>query len=664
MENLVLEPLSKATQTTLAPLDLRETDYLKIDLDPKEGKKFILELQCLIKGEVQSWPGPSSRAQAFFRRLPECTWLGRRDLNKKNTYLAGATDFSALVIANAWPVERIIFATEEAKIIYTHLIVRFLAQTERATMQAAYKLSGVLPEKPSDWVDHSKLPLADYQRVGVQFCLGQEAAGLLMDKGTGKTATSIQRICMEANRHRRKNNKMYRVLIVCPQQVCINWQSEIARFATARGKVVVVRGTQFQRIKAITHGIESEDNLAFSAVIVAYDSLVASEPFFLGVPWDLVVLDESHHAKSPKTDRWKTLVKLREVARARQILTASPIGNNPMDLWTQLEFLGQGLSGFQSFKSFRDFHGVFEQVGSEASGIDRLVATDNIPLLQERLARLTYTITKKDAGLQLPDKVYDVYEVTMTSKQAEIYNQVATQLAAEIEDAMSGETDAMTINHVLTSLLRLGQITSGFVTTDAKFNEDGVETKPKTVKQIDYATNPKLNAVVEMLKDPERDPNGKTIIWAIYREDIRVLSKRLTEEGIKHGLYYGKIPMNEREAVVQAFNKDPETRVIICNLQSAGEGLNLLGYDWENPEGSKTYCDHEIFYSQNWSAILRGQAEDRAHRRGTRMPVRITDLVIPGTIDEEIRERVQGKQAMADLVTNIKSILEKVLYSR
>ena len=43
------------------------------------------------------------------------------------------------------------------------------------------------------------------------------------------------------------------------------------------------------------------------------------------------------------------------------------------------------------------------------------------------------------------------------------------------------------------------------------------------------------------------------------------------------------------------------------------------------------------------------------------MPVRITDLTVPGTIDEEIRERVQGKISMAEALTDLREILSNVL---
>lgn len=664
---VLLEPLSQATQLAFQKLKPRDSDRLFIDVEEVGSlatTKFRLQLKCVDPKteEESSWPGVSGDAIRFCNRIPESHYMGRADYNKNNQWRAGATDFTALLIHKCWPANQIKFASEEAQTLYQYLLMRFHVQHQRAAMQAAFKLSNVLPERPNDWIVHKERPLSPHQETAVQFCLEQEACALFMDKGTGKTATAIQRFCMEAIRYNRETQKMYRVLIVCPQQVCMNWSIEIDRFAITSGKRVVIRGTALDRLKAITHAMATEEDCDFSAMIVPYDSFVASAQFFQAIEFDLCILDESHHIKSPRTERWKALREFRDKCKRKMILTASPIGNNPMDLWTQLEFLGSGLSGFQTFEAFRKFHGEWEDVGGQHTGVSKLVAMKNVPLLQERLSRLAFTITKKDANLQLPDKVYDIHEIEMTPRQRKVYEKVASELAVEIEDKLSGETDEMTIRHVLTALLRLVQVTSGFITIDAKYNDDGDVSQPKNVKQIDgIYDNPKINAVIELLKDPERDPLGKTIIWAIYREDIRAISQRLQEEKIEHGLYYGAVSIKDRDAVVDRFNKDPNCRVIICNPQSAGEGLNLLGYDYTKEEESTTYCDHEIFFSCNWSAILRGQAEDRAHRRGTRMPVRITDLTVPGTIDEEIRSRVQAKIEMANSITDVKSILSRVL---
>lgn len=660
---LLLEPLSTATREVLSPLQLREWDYLFLWMDPK-GDKFIADLGSYKDGKKVSLH-PSYEARGFFKRIPEQKFLGGKDWDKQYRFSLAPTDYTALVIQASWPEDRIIFKDPDgndsplAKLQYEFLLKRFASQEKKAAMLAAFKISGALPEKLPNWIDHPTKPLSDYQRVGCQFAINQEGAALLMDKGTGKTATSIARICYEARAHKSLTDKQMRVLVVCPQQVLTNWKEEFHRFATARGKITLVRGNEDQRIKQLVTGLAPDKTCDYAVIVVSYDTLSAAITEFSYFEWDLVILDESQKIKSPRTERWKSCKAIREKSKRRMILTATPIGNSPMDLWTQLEFLGEGLSGFQSFEGFRNCFGVWEDVPG-MTGVAKLIDIKNVPLLQERLARLTFQITKEEAGLNLPNKVYDVVDIEMTPKQAKIYSQIATALMAEIENTLSGQTNSLTVEHVLTSLLRLAQITAGHVSWDAKKDpQSGMILVPRVVEQIDDE-NPKIQACIDLLTEEGRDPNGKTIIWCNFREDIRAISARLKKEGIKHGTYFGDTPQEEREAHVKSFNCDPQFKVLVANPQTAGEGLNLLGYDKDNEANSNTYCDHEIFFSQNWSFILRSQAEDRAHRRGTKMPVRITDLIVPGTIDEEIRARVQGKEAMAASVTDLKSILKRI----
>jgi len=104
--------------------------------------------------------------------------------------------------------------------------------------------------------------------------------------------------------------------------------------------------------------------------------------------------------------------------------------------------------------------------------------------------------------------------------------------------------------------------------------------------------------------------------------------------------------------------------VFIGNPAAGGTGLNLLGHPpTATEEECPSSCTHEIYYSQNWSPTARSQSEDRAHRRGTRNNVRITDLCIPETIDEEIRVRVMQKQDVALRVSDIRKILSNLINS-
>lgn len=677
--NSTLQPLSEATKTALTPPRLKSSDHLYLVLDP-DHRHFIAEVKCLDdEGNEAYWPGVSYGAREFFQRIPEC----RRPKAEPGKWILGATDFTALLIHHCWPTENIHFQarldlpeSEVTRQRFEYLLLRFAAQNGRAELQAKFKITGEMPNLPKDWMVHPDLPLEDYQTVAALFCRGHEGTGLLMDRGTGKTAAAAVIISQNAAL---KQDGMYRVLIVAPKQVMLNWKEEMGRFATVPGKVVIMRGGAAKRVKALVQGITPEDDCQFGAVIINYDSARQSIDQLDKVPWDLVIADESQRFKSASTGRWKTMQRLREASDQRLALTGSPIGNSPMDLWTQLEFLGQGMSGFTSFRAFRSFYGKWASV-SGAPGIQKLVGLQNMVLLQERLARSCFQITKEEAGLNLPDKVYDVREVEMTESQADYYKMACEQLALELKDAHGVVQNEMSVQHILTKLLRLAQITSGFVTWDAVVDpETGVEMRKKKIQQINHR-NPKIEMVLDdIIEELQEDPRGKKIIWAIEVESLKRIYERLQERfeelgtGWECGLYYGGTSEEDRIQMAGTskadFNANSNFKVMVANPMAAGEGLDLLGYDKtlaEDAEDNDCYVDHELFFSQNWSALLRVQAEDRAHRRGTRVPVRITDYITTDpsgepTIDAEIRGRVQGKTAMAKMVIDIQDILTSVL---
>jgi SNF2 family DNA or RNA helicase len=644
-----LLPLTYATSQLIRAAELRPTDHLIIWI---KKDWFHAKIKCQDEfGWELFQPGVSREARDVFRRMPEC----RRD-RIQGCYIFSATDFNALILYHAWPLKQITFKDEESRVVFETLLLRFLSQTDRANQQAEFKVQGVITPPPSDWRTHKKHPLADYQTAGCLFCLGSEGSALFMDRGTGKTAVTIQRVCMEAAR----SDRMLRVLVVVPRQVRENWKREFARFAVLPGKSVVARGGQADRVKALVQGVTEEDDLGFGAVIISFDSAARSIKVLQQIPWDGIIVDESQKFKSSSTDRWKALRELRANSKWRMILSGSPVGNSPMDLWTQLEFLGEGFSGFKTFKAFRRFHGIWKDL-TGTPGVQKLIGLQNVPLLQERLSRLAFQVTKEETGLQLPDKVYDVREVEMTKKQASIYKATADELVVEFEDKLSGDVDEMVMRNVLTQLLRLAQITSGFVTWDPIIDPmTGIVTREK---RIEWLSDAKIDAVIEDLKvELEEDPLAKKIVWAVERPSLRRLHEK-AEKALSSsvGLYYGDTSDAERERLERAFNLDPNFRVLIANQMTAGEGLDLIGYDKDKPDTSETYCDHEIFFSQNWSGLLRAQAEDRAHRRGTRVPVRITDYTVVGSVDEEIRQRVTAKIEMAKSITDVRDVLKSVL---
>lgn len=675
----VLEPLCKATETIMRPLELMPNDYLLIGVDA-EAKRFVLKITTMsipddnTDQRVLECPDNIQRvvdeghasyeARNFVDRIPE----KKRDKKHpfSDMWIVAATDFSVLVIHHAWPKEKVLFG-KDAKILYNYILIRFLAQSQSSNLIARFKVDGHVPDMPDDYVEHTILPLSPYQRVGLMASLNQPGYALFMEQGTGKTPIAIARINLEGMRKRRDTDKMYKSLIVCPKQVRTNWGEEFKRFSVFPGKFTILRGGQESRERFLNDGIMEESDCNWSACIVSIDSIPYMWNTIKLVNWDLIVYDESHGMKNPNSKRFKTLRKFAQHSHIRQRmgLTGTPIANTVMDLWAQLELLAEGLSGFISFKNFRSFHGKFKQVELvEGGSIDKLIGLNNIPLIQERLARVSFIINSEEAGIQLPEKVYDYAEVDMTSEQSKIYKRIATQLVHEIEDDI-GNKSRMSTDHILTKLLRLAQITSGHLTWDKEVDPDSLEVTGGNTQQINDV-NPKVQYVIDEILDHGRDPKGKMLVWACFIEDLRILSQRLSERGIKHVGYHKLINdqyrVRDAEAAEHTINFDDDCRVFLANPASAGTGLNLLGYDRDNPDDSVMYVNREIFVSCNWSFIIRDQGEKRAHRRDARSPsVRITDLVVPGTIDQEIRERLKTKKKVAMEIQDIKLILRKLL---
>jgi len=280
--------------------------------------------------------------------------------------------------------------------------------------------------------------------------------------------------------------------------------------------------------------------------------------------------------------------------------------------------------------------------------------------MQERMAGTCFIATKKEVLPFLPPLTFDIIEAEMSKPQREAYENLAEKLLYQIENELdASKNKSLTINNILTQLLKLAQICAGYIVWDEIVD-------PKTLavvqsKHIEYfKANPKLDELIDgQLKPKHKDE--KTIVWSCFVPAIKQISERLTAEGMKHVTFYGATSDADRVEAERAFNCDPDMRIFVANQAAGGTGLNLLGYPPHGGDGYTSNCDHHLFYACNWSFVQRDQAQARSHRSGTRKSVRITDLVIPGTVDEDIRVRVGEKKLMAMDIGDIREILRGIV---
>ena len=498
-----------------------------------------------------------------------------------------------------------------------------------------------------------QIELADYQKVAAYCACQSKFYGLLLDPGLGKTAIMIRKMDHVIEHL----DRPARILILCPKPIRNNWTNEIGVFSRNAPHILTLQGTSNtdRFVNFLTQATARPNQASSICLITGYESFVQT-PHLHDFEWDLVLIDESHNFANPSTKRVKTILAMNTKFANTVIATGTHFRNTPFDNYAQFELFGKYQSGFSSLEKYKSFFGEYNAI-NHYTGFRELTGFQNIPLLRERIARRCMVLKKEVALPSMPKKTYRIATCEMEAEQKKIYFQLLTQLAAEIE-SYAGPNESMTVNNVLTQMLRLHQITSGIATTDSGL-----------VNRID--PNPKLELLVSELcgysnGDGEvdgvlSDKNQKAIVWCAFVPNLRMIQERLNIEGVQSVIYHGGMTSEEKDKAVNEFNCNPNCRVFIGIAQSGGVGLNLVGFDPYNPSAYTTNCTHSFRYSMNWSQVVRQQSDDRAHRKITRVPVQIVDLLIPGTIDFEIYERVQGKIRMAESLSDVKEILTSIL---
>ena len=336
---------------------------------------------------------------------------------------------------------------------------------------------------------------------------------------------------------------------------------------------------------------------------------------FLNSHSSMMAIDESTTIKNSSAKRTKNILELSNMAKYRRIMTGSPVTKNPLDLYSQCEFLSPWLLNFQSFYAFRNRYAEMKTIHARGRSIQVVNHFKNIGELSDKLKNFSYRVLKEDC-LDLPDKIYIKRYVSLTPDQVRLYNQMKTAALA----ILNGKQ--VTSVTVLTQLMRLHQITCGHFTAD-----DG------STQSVD---SNRLNELMSVLDETE----GKAIIWANYQLSVGEIIQRIIKE---HGEdsyvhYYGLTSQEERQDNIRKFQEDPKCRFLIGTPQTGGYGITL------------TQANTVIYYSNGYDLEKRLQSEDRAHRIGQKKSVTYVDLIAEKTVDEKIVKALRKKINIASEV--------------
>ena len=435
--------------------------------------------------------------------------------------------------------------------------------------------------------------------------------GELFEMGCGKTLTTIAVAGALYNL-----GKIDRVLVVAPTSVCSVWPHDLNQFATFPWEARVLLGDKKKRLKALNE-LEKWPFKALRIAVINYESthregifeaLAAYKP-------DLIVCDESQRIKNPSAAQSKALHKLGDAAPFRMILSGTPVQNNAVDLYSQYRFLDPAVYG-ANFYAFKNRYCIMGGYGQH-----QIVGYRNMDELVEKEHSVAYRVTKEEC-LDLPQQTFINRYVQFTDAEQAIYEQLRKSSFLELE---TGEN--VTATTILTMYLRLMQLTGGFLTADES-------TRPKQVNTA------KLDALADIVDDYVVDAGKKLVIFARFRAEIAAIENLLRLRKIQYGSIYGDVPMEERGKIVEDFQTNPDTKVFVAQIQTAGLGITLHA------------ASTAVFYSYDYNYANYAQALARIHRIGQRLPVTYIHLVVDGSIDEKILAALENKEDMAKTVVD------------
>ena len=153
--------------------------------------------------------------------------------------------------------------------------------------------------------------------------------------------------------------------------------------------------------------------------------------------------------------------------------------------------------------------------------------------------------------------------------------------------------------------------------------------------QLRHLKNNRMDALIQLLEETD----GKVIIWANYREDIKNIVEKLKKAygDASTVEYHGGVDPTLRQDNIALFQeKNGPTRYFVGNAQTGGYGITL------------TAANTVIYYSNNYDLEKRLQSEDRAHRIGQTGSVTYVDLIAENTIDERIVKALRKKINIAN----------------
>jgi len=318
------------------------------------------------------------------------------------------------------------------------------------------------------------------------------------------------------------------------------------------------------------------------------------------------IIDESHRLKDPNSIQAKICIQITKAKKYIILLTGTPVVNKPIDLFSQLAVMFK-LSHFGGENGFKARY----CEGGKGSA--------NLKELNYLMNMSCYFMRKKEDVLKdLPPLSRQTILCTLTNKKE--FDVVRDDFANFLKnsDLTDSEIKKKVSSETIVKITMLLQISAkGKIEAAQEYIDEIVESGQKIVVFC------KHKIIVDLLKQ-------------IYPKAVTVT---------------GNDDSIQKQNSVDSFQKNPSTKIIICNHKAAGVGLTL------------TASSEVLFIELPWTQADCEQAEARCHRMGQPSNVRATYLLGEDTLDQWLYDIIQEKKAIANAITGTEDIVPTSILS-
>jgi SNF2 family DNA or RNA helicase len=338
------------------------------------------------------------------------------------------------------------------------------------------------------------------------------------------------------------------------------------------------------------------------------------------------VIDESTCIKNPSAKRTKLIIEtIRDKCEYRRILTGLIAPRDPLDVYSQFNFLQPECLGYSTFASFAARYAIIQKKSHMKFGskfnYTKPVGFRDKEELALRMSWHSYRVRLADC-YDLPPKIYEIRNVELTDYQERLYEELKKFATAELESS-----SFVTAPQAIVQIMRLHQILMGHTV-----DENGVEHS--------FGTN-RINELMNIIEEWD-DGESKAIIWCSYDSDVHSVVEALRKAGYGVARFWGG-NRNIREQEEGDFKQNPSTRFMVATAAAGGRGRT-----W-------TQADLVIYFSNTWNLEFREQSEERAQGVGKTKNVLYIDLVAvrqngSETIDMRILKTLRNKINMASIL--------------